>query len=554
MRKAAYWNAGVVLLVWAGLSMGATIYVVPGDSIQVAINAATDGDRIEVAPGTYWERISLNGKAIRLYSRSGAVVTTIDAMGTGSVVQCISGEGASTTLEGFTITRGRAPNGGGMYNVNSSPTVTGCVFVGNVADSRGGGMYNKNSHPAVSDCAFSENVAVGDDGGGMANENSSPAVRNCTFRLNTAKDGGGGMHNRSLSQPRVTCCTFERNVAEDGGGIQNFSDSSPTIQNCTFLENSAVNGNGGGIDNTYDSHATIMNCTFSKNLAEYGGAILSGWGSNPVIAGCLFVGNSAAWGGGLYHVNAPAVTVTNCTFGANVTPRDGGAVYNDNSSGLTVANSIMWGNTPNSIKGAATVTYSDVEGGWRGEGNLKANPGFIGGGDYHLQAGSPCFDAGDNAAVVILTDLDGAPRIQGAAVDMGAFERSTIPDPILVFTGTEDYTANGQRWTRYCLSVTNWLEYPAEMFAPAPDLPPCGLNSNASRTWVEIYTAQGMRLYGFCALTQPDDLDGIWFALAQGSTPPSAVYITLKDRRSGTTHMSNLVGLARPTISVSSGS
>jgi hypothetical protein len=133
-------------------------------------------------------------------------------------------------------------------------------------------------------------------------------------------------------------------------------------------------------------------------------------------------------------------------------------------------------------------------------------------------------------------------------------KEAQIPNPILVFTGTEDYTANDRLWTRYNLSVSNRREYPAELFAPAPQLPPCGLNTNASRTWVNIFQADGTYLYGFCALSQPDDLDGIWFAVPLGSTPPPAVYITLVDRLSGITYMSNLVIPTKPTDTASSNS
>jgi hypothetical protein len=135
-----------------------------------------------------------------------------------------------------------------------------------------------------------------------------------------------------------------------------------------------------------------------------------------------------------------------------------------------------------------------------------------------------------------------------------ASRNAPLPNPQLVFTGTENYQANGQRWTSYNLSVSNRRAYPAELFAAAPQLPPCGLNTNASRTWVNIYKADGTYLYGFCALSQPDDLDGIWFAVPQGSAPPSAVYITLVDRQSGMTYTSNLVTLTGPTVSASSGS
>ena len=78
------------------------------------------------------------------------------------------------------------------------------------------------------------------------------------------------------------------------------------------------------------------------------------------------------------------------------------------------------------------------------------------------------------------------------------------------------------------------------MFAASPNLPPCGNNTKASRTWVDIYDQRGKRLYGFCALGKPSDLNQIWFALESGVVPPSWVYIEMTDRATNTKYKSNL--------------
>ena len=120
----------------------------PYCSIQTAIDNAVDTDEIVVAPGTYFEAINFLGKAITLWSSDGPEVTTIDGTGNFHVVQCVSGEGPNTILDGFTITGGNANGtspdnaGGGMLNFSSSPTVTNCTFTGNTSGSAGGGMYN----------------------------------------------------------------------------------------------------------------------------------------------------------------------------------------------------------------------------------------------------------------------------------------------------------------------------------------------------------------------------------------------------------------------------
>ena len=106
-----------------------------------------------------------------------------------------------------------------------------------------------------------------------------------------------------------------------------------------------------------------------------------------------------------------------------------------------------------------------------------------------------------------------------------------LPSPELTLTGVEDYTVRGENYTRYRLSVTNWNVYPEELFEAAPDLPPCGLNTESSRTWVDIYDSNGKRLYGFCALESPAGLQNLWFAVKMGETPPKSVNVVLKDRR-----------------------
>jgi len=99
--------------------------------------------------------------------------------------------------------------------------------------------------------------------------------------------------------------------------------------------------------------------------------------------------------------------------------------------------------------------------------------------------------------------------------------------------------------------VTNYQDFPAAMFAPAPNLPPCGINKNSSRTWVDIYyndlkTQQPHRIYGFCALGSPQDLQNLWFAVPTGQHPPSLVYVVLNDRATNKKYVSNPVNIPPP--------
>lgn len=114
----------------------------------------------------------------------------------------------------------------------------------------------------------------------------------------------------------------------------------------------------------------------------------------------------------------------------------------------------------------------------------------------------------------------------------------TLPTPQLAFTGSED----AGDWRRCKLSIVNWAEFSDEFFAPSDDLPPCGLNKAASRTWVDIHdAASGKRLYGFCALGSGRQLAELWVALPADASTVTSLQVTLTDRRTGVARTSNAV-------------
>ena len=115
-----------------------------------------------------------------------------------------------------------------------------------------------------------------------------------------------------------------------------------------------------------------------------------------------------------------------------------------------------------------------------------------------------------------------------------------LPNPVLYLLGTEAFQQGGKTYIRYNYDVDNKASYPDSMFAPAPDLPPCGKNTKSSRTWVDILDSRGKRLYGFCALGKAASLGGIWFALEEDVVPPSYIYIEMNDRQTNTKYKSNL--------------
>jgi hypothetical protein len=135
-----------------------------------------------------------------------------------------------------------------------------------------------------------------------------------------------------------------------------------------------------------------------------------------------------------------------------------------------------------------------------------------------------------SAAFVSLTSFTLAANAQSA--------------PKIVLKSTELKKVGVNYIGYFNIAVQNFTEFPADMFAPAPTLPPCGLNTNSARTWVNIHDAGTSKyLYGFCALGQPADLQRLWFGLKWGNLIPSGVYIELKDRLTGRTYRSNTLVL-----------
>ena len=454
----------------------ADILHVPGDfpTIQEAIEAAVDGDEVEVHPGTYKEAIDFLGKAIRVYSTDGPDVTIIDAQQSGTVVTCDSAEGPDSVLEGFTITGGDATSGGGMRNINSSPTVTNCTFSGNTATSTGGGMVNVDSSPTVTNCTFTGNTAQ--SGAGMINAGGSPTVTNCTFSGNSASHGGG-MRNLLESSPRVTNCTFSGNTASLGGGMYNTQASKPTLTYCTFSGNTATS-RGGGMYNL-GSSTTVTNCIFSGNISGLVGGGMHNWfDSSTTLTNCTFSGNEAATrGGGMYNRATTSTTVTNCTFSGNTASYGGGGISNSETS-MMVTNCILWNDSPDEIEnsnGSVAVSFSDVQAGYPGEGNIDADPLFVDpdNGDLRLMPGSPCIDAADNTAVPkgIVIDLDGNPRF----VDDPCTDDTGNGDPPLVDMGAYEFQGSPCPWDLDCsgsVGVSDLLSLLAS-WGPCPPKADC---------------------------------------------------------------------------------
>jgi len=190
----------------------------------------------------------------------------------------------------------------------------------------------------------------GGRGTGMYNNGGSPTVTNCTFIDNTGSEGGA-LYNTHFSNPLVTNCKFSLNQAGENGGAMCNENSNPIVTGCTFVENFAMRF-GGAVYNK-DCSPTFDYCTLSDNSAEHGGGGMYNHKSSPSLTNCTFEGNwSGLYGGGLDTVSQSSnPIVIGCTFIGNSADRRGGGTSNGTSS-LTLINCIFINNSATDEGGA----------------------------------------------------------------------------------------------------------------------------------------------------------------------------------------------------------
>lgn len=355
------------------------------------------------------------------------------------VVSITSGNGA-TIIDGFTIQSGTSDVGGsGMVINGGNPVVNACGFQDNAAtapSSRGGAMIiGANTTPTLTGCTFTSNSAQ--SGGAVWCQGSAITFSTCKFSKNTANRAAA--LDLSLSTVTLQDCTFEENIGNESGAIE--SAGGLQVIRCKFTSNRANNGTGGAFAGT--PNMRVINSTFTSNFSKFLGGAIDNRADNVTFAGCLFNGNisDSGNGGGIY-TQGKMMKILNCTFAGNRSFGGGGGVQAAAALETTLTNCILWGNTsssqsPPSVEERQLDTNAQVEvpimnnccveglsGLYGGTGNIGTNPNFASG--FALSSNSPCINAGSNSAVPfdLSEDVDGGPRLLGTppVVDMGAFE------------------------------------------------------------------------------------------------------------------------------------
>ncbi|MCP4631955.1 MAG: T9SS type A sorting domain-containing protein [candidate division Zixibacteria bacterium] len=295
-----------------------------------------------------------------------------------------------------TISYNTADSGGGIYCYdNSAPLIDDNAISSNTAIEYGGGVFCSGSSPTISNNTLSNNSA--DDGGGIyCFYESNPEISDNTISNNTADDKGAGVYVFGCI-PSISDNIMEDNTAFVGGGIACYDDADVIIYGNTISGNSAETG---GAILSSGSIPTISNNVISGNSGSYGKGIACVLNSNAIINNNLITGNlEFGYGGGIYCASSDPQLDHN-TIALNSAFR-GGAIYCLNSDPV-ITNTILWGNI--AVNGSEfyldnsnpIVTYSDVEGGWIGEGNLDIDPLFCDSGneDFFLAENSACVGAG----------------------------------------------------------------------------------------------------------------------------------------------------------------
>ena len=449
------------------------------NTLQDAIDASSSGDEIWVAQGTYIPNVipqfqftstdnrnktfAIN-KNIGIYGGFDGTETARSERDYVSNVTILSGDlgtigtvsdnsyhvimtanlNNNAVIDGFTIQDGNA-NGG------------------NVTNQYGGRNFSREL------------------GGGIANNVSSPTLSNLIVKNSRAKYGAG-ISNRVSSSKLVNLIIVDNIAAEHGGGVANMASGSPKLYNCVFKGNLADDF-GGGIFS--ESSPTIINCSFYGNRTN----------------------SSSRGGGGIYGNNSGTTTVTNCIFLGNKVGSSTSNKYADirnGSSHTTIASyslvqldSVSYSSAnSNALNSASNMVYN--------QNPLFINSSSVAGADgiwrtkddgLRLKGTSPAVDVGLNSAIsAYSTDVLGTTRTVNTTVNMGAYEflacqkGNSLPTAASTYTAT--YADVDGSFSCFCDDNSNFI-LGLDLTGSAAVVPASGVSLEIGATITTTYNSAG---------------------------------------------------------------
>lgn len=326
-------------------------------------------------------------------------------------------EGTLTMTGNSDLISNDAIQGGGAYLVTSTLTINDASswIYNNTATGNGGGVYAQGSSVNLDDGAQLYNNDA-ETGGGAYLDDSDLYSDKGSIRYNTANLRGGGVYATNTSVVDMDLGTY----------------ACLGVRCSRLANNTATTYYGGGI---YASNSIVdlRNTFVETNVADYGGGVYAYDSSTVYVYNSLFARNNATSGTGdgiRLNLNA-SMTGTGNTLAYN----DAGGAATGQAIGLATSSlslhcSIIWAHTNSIDVAGQNVTYSDIQGGYAGTGNLNLNPLFVapGSSDYHLQNTSPVIDRCLSGST---TDFENERRpivlnTAASPYDMGADEASGV--------------------------------------------------------------------------------------------------------------------------------